>query len=54
MKYQAEENGESVRNNHGKVVRWRCTSCKLRALYRRDELESTQENKVVQKNNPSS
>lgn len=53
MKYQQEDSGQNVRNSHGKVVRWRCKSCKLRALYKRDELESTQGHGVAQQNNPT-
>lgn len=30
--------GADVRNQYGKVVRWRCTDCHKRALTRSDEI----------------
>lgn len=35
-RYRSPDNGESVRNLQGKVVRWRCESCKTSAKYRTD------------------
>lgn len=36
--YRAVEGGQNVRNKHGEIVRWRCYTCKERALARSDEI----------------
>lgn len=36
--YREADTGASVKNIYGKVVRWRCYDCNLRAIHRCDEL----------------
>lgn len=48
--YQNPNGGQKVVSRYGKVVRWRCYNCKVRALQNVDEVKALQQE--FDKNNP--